>query len=223
MSDKPPLHGDGESDERVVPRRDPNQGGQPPAEGPEGSRSAKENAARSHTGRTQSRERVSQGLSGVRQAAPRDGKMRFTALLHHVTERLLLDSYYALNRQAATGVDRVTWQEYGQGVEDRIRDLHGRIHRGAYRAQPSLRIYLPKDDGRKRPIGIAALEDKVVQQAVRTVLEAIWEEEFSGFSYGFRPGRGAHDALDAWEVALTRKKVNCVLDRDIRGFLDWCS
>jgi len=146
--------------------------------------------------------------------------MRFTALLHHVNEALLQDSFYSLKRDAAPGVDRVTWQEYEQGLEDRIKDLHGRVHRGAYRAQPSRRVYIPKQDGRQRPLGIAALEDKIVQQAVATVLEQIYEEDFVGFSYGFRPGKSAHNALDARTVGIVGKKVNWILDADIRGFFD---
>ena len=170
--------------------------------------------------RTQGREHVSQGLEGVREAARRDKKQRFTALLHHVTVDLLRDSYYSLKRAAAPGVDGVTWQQYEEGVEERLHDLHDRVHRGAYRAQPSRRTYIPKADGRQRPLGIAALEDKIVQQAVVTVLNQIYEEDFLGFSYGFRPGRKQHDALDALAVGLRRKKVNWILDLDVRGFLD---
>src|SRR2546425_9080655 len=170
--------------------------------------------------RTQSREGGPSGLGHVREAARRDGKLRFTALLHHVTADLLQDSYYSLKKQAAPGVDGVTWEEYGQDLEARLRDLHGRIHRGAYRAKPSRRVWIPKSDGRQRPLGIAALEDKVVQYAVGTVLNQIWEEDFLGFSYGYRPGRSQHDALDALYVGITRKKVNWVLDLDVRGFFD---
>jgi group II intron reverse transcriptase/maturase len=141
-------------------------------------------------------------------------------LLHHVTPQLLRDSYYELKKQAAPGVDGVTWQQYGTGLEERINDLHDRVQRGAYRAQPSKRAYVPKEDGRQRPLGIASLEDKIVQQALVTVLNEIYEEDFKGFSYGFRPARSAHDALDALTVGLTRKKVNWVLDADIRGFFD---
>jgi group II intron reverse transcriptase/maturase len=137
-----------------------------------------------------------------------------------VNEQLLLDSFYLLKRQAAPGVDRVTWGEYEQGVEARITNLHDRVHRGAYRAQPSRRVYIPKPDGRQRPLGIAALEDKIVQQAVVTVLQQIYEEDFLGFSYGFRPGRGAHDALDALSAGIVTKKVNWILDADIKGFFD---
>jgi RNA-directed DNA polymerase len=173
-----------------------------------------------HTDQTQSRVAVSQGLHGVREAARRDKGLKFTALLHHVNERLLLDSFHLLKKDAAPGVDDITWKEYEQGVEERIADLHGRVHRGAYRAQPSRRVYIPKPDGRQRPLGIAALEDKIVQQAVATVLNQIYEEDFLGFSYGFRPGRGAHDALDALTVGIMTKKVSWILDADIRGFFD---
>jgi RNA-directed DNA polymerase len=173
-----------------------------------------------HTSRTQNREIASRGLQGVREAAQRDKGLRFTTLLHHVNERLLLDSFYLLKRQAAPGVDRVTWDEYEEGVEARITDLHGRIHRGAYRAQPSRRVYIPKPDGRQRPLGIAALEDKIVQQAVVEVLNQIYEGDFAGFSYGFRPGRSAHDALDSLTAGIMTKKVNWILDADIQGFFD---
>jgi RNA-directed DNA polymerase len=173
-----------------------------------------------HTDRAQDRETASIGLRGVREAAQRDKGLRFTTLLHHVSERLLLDSFYLLKRQAAPGVDRVRWGEYEQGVEARITDLHDRVHRGAYRAQPSRRVYIPKPDGRQRPLGIAALEDKIVQQAVVAVLQQIYEEDFLGFSYGFRPGRGAHDALDALTAGTVRKKVNWILDADMQGFFD---
>ncbi len=163
---------------------------------------------------------VSPGLERVREAAKRDGSLRFTSLLHHVTEQMLREAYEALNPKAAPGVDGMRWREYGQGLQARLQDLHGRLHRGAYRAQPSKRTYVPKGDGRKRPIGIAALEDKIVQQAVVWVLGAIYEEEFLGFSYGFRPGRGCHDALDALWVAIVQRKVNWVLDADVHGFFD---
>ena len=222
-SDKASTHARGESDEQVVPTKHSNNGEQLPAESEEGSCSTKGNAEETNTHRTQGRERVSQGLGGVREAARRDRKQRFTALLHHVTVDLLRDSYQRLKKQAAPGVDGVTWQEYGEGVEERLQDLHSRIHLGGYRAQPSRRAYIEKDDGRKRPLGIAAVEDKVVQQAVVTVLNEIYEEDFQGFSYGFRPGRSQHDGLDALAVGLRRKKVNWVLDLDVRGFLDTAS
>ena len=149
--------------------------------------------------------------------------MRFTALLHHVNVELLRSSYYNLKRKAAAGVDQVTWQEYGDGLEERLVDLHGRIHRGAYHAKPSRRVWIAKDDGRQRPLGIAALEDKIAQAAVVQVLNQIWEEDFLGFSYGFRPGRGQQDALDALWVGIVRKRVNWILDLDIRSFFDTAS
>jgi group II intron reverse transcriptase/maturase len=217
---KTSMHVSGEPDEQVVPAKHPNNEEQTLAEGVEGSCSTKGNAAEAHTHRTQGRERVSQGLGGVREAARRDKKQKFTALLHHVTTELLRGSYQLLKKQAAPGVDGVTWQQYGEGVEEKLRDLHDRIHRGAYRAQASRRTYIPKADGRQRPLGIAALEDKIVQQAVVTVLNQIYEEDFLGFSYGFRPGRSQHDALDALVVGLRRKKVGWVLDLDVRGFFD---
>jgi RNA-directed DNA polymerase len=169
---------------------------------------------------TQSGTGVSQGLASVRKAARERKQEKFTALLHHLTVDLLRASFYALQRHAAPGVDRVTWRAYQTGLGERLADLHGRVHRGAYRAQPSRRVYIPQTDGRQRPLGVAALEDKIVQQAVATILNQIYEEDFRGFSYGFRPGRSPHHTLDALSVALTRKRVNYVLDCDIRGFFD---
>jgi group II intron reverse transcriptase/maturase len=163
---------------------------------------------------------VSPGLLRVREAARKGKEVKFTALLHHVTPQLLRESFEHLKHKAAPGGDGVTWAQYAEGVEERLRDLHARIHRGTYRAQPSQRAYIPKADGKMRPLGIAALEDKIVQQAVVTVLNAIYEEDFLGFSYGFRPGHSQHHALDALWVGLTEKKVNWVLDADIRGFFD---
>jgi RNA-directed DNA polymerase len=170
--------------------------------------------------RTPSRESGQSGLERVRQTARRDGKLRFTALLHHVTVDLLRRSFHQLKKGAAPGVDGVTWQEYGRDLEARLRSLHGRIHCGVYQARPSRRVWIPKSDGRQRPLGVAALEDKIVQHAVGTVLNQIWEEDFLGFSYGFRPGRSQHQALDALYVGITRKRVNWVLDLDIRAFFD---
>jgi len=177
----------------------------------------------SNTRPTQSGERVSQGLHGVRERARVSKQERFTALLHHVTPALLRESFYALKRKAAPGVDGVTWKEYVIGLEDRLQDLHSRVQRGAYQAQPSRRQWIPKANGKKRPLGIAALEDKIVQQAVVTVLNEIYEEDFRGFSYGFRPGRGQHMALDALYVAIKRKKVNWILDLDLKSFFDTIS
>ena len=225
MSDESFMYVVRESDNCEVPTKAPNKDPQGSAEGLEGRRlilrfSAKENTGESNPSRTGDGTIGSRGLQGVREAAKKDKGKRFTALLHHVDEALLKASFYSLKRDAAPGVDRVTWQEYEQGVEERIKDLHGRVHRGAYRAQPSRRVYIPKPDGRQRPLGIAALEDKIVQQAVATVLEQIYEEDFVGFSYGFRPGKSAHDALDALTVGIVDKKVNWILDADIRGFFD---
>ena len=170
--------------------------------------------------RTPSRTSGSSGLARVREAAKQDGKLKFTALLYHVSIDLLRESYYSLKKQAAPGADGMTWQEYGQDLEARLSDLHGRIHRGAYRAQPSRRVWIPKADGRQRPLGVAALEDKIAQYAVGRVLNQIWEEDFLGFSYGFRPGRGQHDALDALWVGIVRQRVNWIIDLDIRSFFD---
>src|SRR3569833_2022819 len=208
------------SDCAVVPVNQPNKVARAAAEVGEGRAQMKENIDQSRMLPTQSGDRMSQGLDGVRKAARKRKQERLTSLLHHLTTSLLCDSFYALQRKASPGVDGVTWQEYESGLEDRLIDLHSRVHRGAYRAQPSRRVYIPKADGRQRPLGIAALEDKIVQQAVVTILNQIYEVDFKGFSYGFRPGRSPHQALDALVVGVERKKVNWVLDADIRGFFD---
>ena len=223
MNPKSSMHVDGESDGRTVPTKCPNKSGEPLAEGMEGRRPTKENIGQTTAPRTQSRTGASSGLLGVREVARREKRARFTALLHHVSVPLLRDSFYALKQDAAPGVDGVTWKEYETDLDKRLTDLHSRVHRGTYRAQPSKRAYIPKADGRQRPLGVAALEDKIVQYAVVTVLNQIYEEDFLGFSYGFRPGRGQHDALDALWVGIVRKKVNWVLDADIRGFFDGIS
>jgi group II intron reverse transcriptase/maturase len=163
---------------------------------------------------------VSPGLARVRQAAKERSKERFTALLHHVDEELLRWSYEQLEKDAAAGVDGLTWADYGEGLQARLADLHGRVHRGSYRAQPSRRQYIPKPDGRQRPLGIAAVEDKIVQRAVVEVLNAIYEEDFLGISYGFRPGRSQHDALDALAVGIERTAVSFIVDADIASFFD---
>lgn len=173
-----------------------------------------------HTPPTQSGKRMSQGLRGVRERAQKNKQEQFTALLHHVNVDLLRKSFQGLEREAAAGVDGVTWKEYATGLEDRLKDLHGRVHRGAYQAQPSKRTYIPKANGKKRPLGIAALEDKIVQSAVVQVLNAIYEEDFWGFSYGFRPGRNQHQALDALYVGIRGTKVNWILDLDLKSFFD---
>ena len=214
------VHVSEESDSGIVPMNRSNKDGKPLAEDEEGRPLIKENACQPNTYPTQSEKRVSQGLAGVRKAARENKERKFTALLHHLTVDLLRGSFYSLKRKAAPGVDGVTWQEYETGLEDRLVDLHSRVHRGAYRAMPSRRVYIEKEDGRKRPLGVAALEDKIVQQAVVTILNQIYEEDFLGFSYGFRPGRSQHQALDALSYALLRKRVNYVLDADIRGFFD---
>ena len=196
-----------------------NEGGRPLEESVEPREGAEGNAIEHGMRRTPSRESMSHGLDRVRKAA-KDKDAKFTALLHHIDVELLRSAYGWLRKEASAGVDGVTWAAYGEGLEHKLADLHGRIHRGAYRAQPSRRVYIPKPDGRERPLGIAALEDKIVQRALVEVLNAIWEEDFLGFSYGFRPGRGQHDALDALAVGIDQRKVNWILDADIAGFFD---
>jgi len=174
-------------------------------------------AGQTHPGR-RAGQGVSSDLARVREVAQRDRDVRFTALLHHVTVDRLRAAYRALRPKAAAGVDGVTWEDYGRDLEANLRDLHARVHRGAYRARPTRRSYIPKPDGRQRPLGVAALEDKVLQRALVEVLNAIYEQDFLGFSYGFRPGRSPHDALDALAVGIYRRRVNWVLDADIRDF-----
>lgn len=216
----PAIQTDEKSDTPTVPKKLSNRG-PGPMETAEGRSVAKGNADRTPAPRTQSRTScASMSLEGVRRAARRDKRLRFTALLHHITLSLLEDSFYVLQRNAAAGVDRVTWRDYEPILLERVKDLHRRIHTGAYRAQPSRRVYIPKADGRQRPLGVASLEDKIVQQAVVTVLSAIYEEDFLGFSYGFRRGRSQHDALDALVVGIKSQKVNWILDTDIRSFFD---
>jgi RNA-directed DNA polymerase len=211
------MNVDRESDGRVIPTKCPNKGGNTSsAEGMEGRRPIEENTGQTTASQMQSWGSALDGLDRVREAAKKDKRLRFTALLHHVSVALLSNSFYALKREAAPGVDGLTWQEYETDLDKRLEDLHSRVHRGTYRALPSKRAYIPKQDGRERPLGIAALEDKIVQHAVGTVLSRIYEEDFLGVSYGFRPGRGTHDALDALWVGIMRKKVNWVLDADIR-------
>jgi RNA-directed DNA polymerase len=204
----------------------PNGAGRPAEEAVERRAGAEGNAEQQRTHRTQIRERVTQALDRVRQAARQRKKERFTALLHHVNPDTLRLAFHALKRRAAPGVDGMTWQDYEADLELRLADLHARVHRGAYRPLPSRRTYIPKADGRQRPLAIAALEDKIVQGATVMVLNAIYEEDFLGFSYGFRPGRGPHDALDAVVVGIADRKVNWILDADIRSFFgsvnqDW--
>ena len=219
-SRNPAVNGAEKSDTSVVPEKPSNKGSSP-AEIVEERGVAKGNTNKPPASRTQSRTSgASMGLEGVREAARRNKGTQFTALLHHITPQLLAQSFYALRRDAAVGVDGMSWREYEEGLLQRVSDLHARLHSGAYRATPSRRVYIPKADGRQRPLGIASLEDKIVQQAVVTVLNAIYEEDFLGFSYGFRPGRSQHDALDALTVALKGQKVNWILDADIASFFD---
>jgi group II intron reverse transcriptase/maturase len=210
------------SDESIVPAKSANNdAAEASAESAEERDSTKRNDVQAALPRTQGRtKRKSRGLHGVREAARQDSRLKFTALLHHVNCELLHEAFFNLKKTAAVGIDQVTWHEYEQDVEANIVDLHERIHRGAYRAKPSLRVHIPKPDGRTRPLGIASLEDKIVQQAVLWVLQSIYEQDFVGFSYGFRPGRSQHDALDALSVAITSKRVNWILDADIEGFFD---
>ena len=206
----------GKSDSPVVPAKPPNKA--PAAEAVEERGLAKGNTDRATRPGHSAGSGVPSGLDRVREGAQRDKDARFTALLHHVDRDRLRAAYWAINPKAATGVDGVTWGAYGQELEDNLRGLHQRVHSGAYRARPSRRAYIPKADGRQRPLGIAALEDKILQRAVVEVLNAIYEVDFLGFSYGFRPGRSPHDALDALATGILRKKVNWVLDADIRDF-----
>ena len=183
----------------------------------------KGNADQQSTCRAQSRVSVSQALDRIRQVAKERKKERFTALFHHISTDLLEEAFYELKEDAAPGVDRLTWMDYEADLECKLEDLHDRVQRGAYRALPSRRVYIPKPDGRQRPLAVAALEDKIVQRAVVALLNAIYEEDFLGFSYGFRPGRGTHDALDALGVGIHSRKVSWILDADIRSFFDTVS
>jgi RNA-directed DNA polymerase len=194
-----------------------NKAGQPAAEPVERRPGTKGNAEQQSTHRTQGRERVTLALNRVRQAARQRKKEKFTALLHHVATDTLREAFYALKRKAAPGVDGVTWEDYEADLEPRLADLHERVQRGAYRPQPSRRTYIPKADGKQRPLAIAALEDKIVQGATVLVLNCIYEEDFLGFSYGFRPGRGPHDALDALYVGIDIRKVNWIVDADLQN------
>ena len=214
------MHGREKSDSAVVAMKPANKAGRPAAERVEPRAEAEGNTGEPRMRRTPSRESVPQGLDRVRQAARQRKKERFTALLHHVTVELLRKAFYALKRKAAPGVDGLTWQDYEVQLEDNLQGLHQRVHRGAYRALPVRRRYIPKSGGKQRPLGIAALEDKIVQRAVVEVLNAIYEEDFLGFSYGFRPGRSQHDALDALAAGICNTPVNWILDADIRSFFD---
>src|ERR1700722_8772058 len=214
------MHGREKSDSAIVAVKPTNKAVPTAAEPVEPRAGAKGNARQQSTHRTQGRERVAQALERVRQAARQRKKERFTALLHHISIDCLRMAFFALKRDAASGVDGLTWPTYEADLDRNLTDLHERVHRGAYRALPSRRTYIPKADGGQRPLAVAALEDKIVQRAVVAVLNAIYEEDFLGFSYGFRPKRGQHDALDALVVGITTKKVNFILDADIRSYFD---
>jgi RNA-directed DNA polymerase len=212
------MHDHGKSDRPIVPANPPNKPGEPGAEVGEGRGLPEGNTAgETRPGRSAGLG-VSSDLDRVRQVARQDRDVRFTALLHHVTVDRLRKAYRAISPDAAAGVDGVTWRDYGSDLEANLSDLHARVQRGAYRARPTRRVFIPKPDGRLRPLGVASVEDKILQRAVVEVLNAVYEADFLGFSYGFRPGRSQHDALDALAVAITRKKVNFMLDADISDF-----
>src|SRR5437868_9186418 len=211
------------SDPAIVAVKPTNKAGQPAAELVEPRAGAEGNVSQQSTGRAQYRGTVSQALARIRQAARKRKKEKFTALFHHVSIDHLAEGFSELKENAAAGVDGLTCRDYEQHLERNLEDLHARVHRGAYRALPSRRVYIPKPDGRQRPLAVAALEDKIVQRATAAVLNAIYEEDFLGFSYGFRPGRGAHDALDALAVGIGSRKVNCILTADIPAFFDTVS
>ncbi len=213
------MNGQGKSDRPIVPGKSPNNAGQPETEGMEGRGLAKGNLQQQNASRTPSRTDAPNALERVRQVAKRDKKLRFTALLHHIYNlETLRRAYFSLKKEAAPGVDGETWQHYGEALEVNLRDLSQRLKCGAYRAKPVRRVYIPKADGRQRPLGVTALEDKIAQRATVEVLNAIYETDFLGFSYGFRPGRSPHQALDALYTGLLIRRVNWVLDLDIRGY-----
>jgi RNA-directed DNA polymerase len=210
------MHDRGESDGPVVPAKLPNNAQGRAAEVVEGRGSPEGNAASATRSGLSAGQSAPSGLDRVRQVARKDKDVRFTALLHHVDVDRLRTAYWAVRPKAAPGVDGVTWRDYGLDLEENLRGLHARVHGGSYRAKPSRRVFIPKPDGRLRPLGIAVLEDKILQRAVVEVLNAIYEQDFVGFSYGFRPGRSPHDALDALATGIKRKRVNWVLDADFR-------
>ena len=218
------TNGPGKSDRPVVSEKSPNKAGPPVAEGMEGKGLAKGNLLQQNASRTPGRNDAPSALERVRQAAKQDRKLRFTALLHHIYNlETLRMAYFALKKEAAPGMDGETWLHYGEELESNLQDLSERRKRGAYRAKPVRRVYIAKTDGRQRPLGVPVLEDKIVQRATVEVLNAIYETDFLGFSYGFRPGRSQHQALDALYTGLLTRKVNGVLDLDIRGFFDHLS
>jgi len=217
------MNGAQKSDPPILPMKPANKAGRPAAEAVEGSGGIERNAELQSTVRTQSRAAVSRAQARIREAGTRNRGEKLTALLHHVTVDCLRWAFFQLRKDAAPGIDGTTWEDYAEGLESKLEDLHRRIHTGAYRAQPSRRKYIPKPDGRQRPLGIAALEDKIVQQAVVAILTPIYEAEFLGFSYGFRPGRSQHDALDALAFGIKAKKICWILDADIARFFDTIS
>src|SRR5580700_9791947 len=214
------MNGREKSDSAEVAVKPANKTGMPAAEPVERRAGTERNAIPQSTSRTQGRADASQARDRIRVAARRNKKEKFTALLHHVTPEALRDAFYAIAKNAAAGIDGITWRDYEADLERKLADLHDRVQSGAYRATPSRRVYIPKPDGGQRPLAVAALEDKIVQRATTALLNAIYEEDFLGFSYGFRPGRGTHDALDALCVGIESRKVNYILDADIRSFFD---
>ena len=214
------MHGVEKSDPPVVAMNPANKAARAAAEPEEPRGGAKEKAGQQSTVRTQSRAAVSQAQARLREAVTRNKEQKLTALLHHVNVDVLRAGFLSLKRSAAPGVDELTWDRYAENLEVTLVDLHARVHAGTYRALPSRRRYIPKADGRQRPLGIAALEDKIVQAAVVMLLTPIYEAEFLGFSYGFRPGRGQHDALDALAFGIGKRRINWILDADIRSFFD---
>lgn len=217
----PKMNADEGSYRSIVPAKRPNKAGERPvAEAVEGRGLAEGNPQRREAARTPSRSELPNGLDRVRQAAERNRAERFTALLHHVTPTSLRAAYERLRTNAAAGIDGVTKKHYGEELEENLERLHGRVHRGSYKPKPARRVYITKEDGTRRPLAVGALEDKVVQGAAAEVLGAIWEVDFAGFSYGFRPRRSQHDALNALAVGITRRKVNWILDLDVQSYFD---
>lgn len=223
----PMMNEQGKSDRLIVPKMSPNKAGADKAlaaEGMEGRSLTKGNSIQQNTRRTQCRERVQNALERVRAVARKDKQAQFTALLHHIYDRNTLEfAYFSLKKSATPGTDGETWQHYGEALEGNLQNLSHRLRRGAYRAKPVRRTYIPKADGRQRPLGVTALEDKLVQRATVEVLNAIYETDFLGFSYGFRPKRSQHQALDALYVGINKRQVNWILDLDIKGFFDGIS
>src|ERR1700720_1884850 len=217
------MNGTKKSDSSIVPAKPTSKAERSTAELVEGDDGTKRNAELQSTVRTQSREAVSQAQARIRGAVTRNEKEKLTALLHHVSIDVLRWAFFNIKKQAAPGVDGLTWVDYAADLDRNLTDLHARVHSGAYRALPSRRQYIPKADGKQRPLGIAALEDKIVQAAVVAILTPIYEAEFLGFSYGFRPGRSQHDALDALAYGIRARKINWILDSDIRSFFDTIS